>query len=782
MPKSRKRKIKKKKKKQQSRKKEYQPYEVVKQRFVKFENPVTENISFQERKEKLLEIANKASIEFEDEFKELLSFFRNYDALYLCSFAAYYFAKQEEGIDEEAINGYLDFPPFYLEILQCLALIQKRTINPKPLHENVENFKTLIQTVNQSQSARYFKLAENAKDEKDIGAIMLRTDMMVQTLAVRNWAYVQQMEEVSYELANLIKDDFKDEIGFNPISLLEILFGLVSLTERKINAHHKKIFSFVKEKSYDKVFTKYEEAFKDVQKTTSSERKTIWEKTGKNIKLLKASIMEHSDYNLQGVFTHDIHEIYEHFEGKFLEEEITQIMNSLCLKFQSLSEINKDHIFLNNPIHTKPFIKVSDNSYFSIIAHMFTHLGIEILETFISKNDKLREKYALRKGHFLENKVETLFRESFPNAKIYIGSQWECRKENKVFENDLIMVLEEFVIIVESKSGTVTPPAKRGAPKRLFRTMEDLVVDPSEQAIRFENYLKENVQINEFKTRSGEINTIDNTKVKYYVPLGITLSNLGSVGCNLKKLIKANIIPHSIDELAPSISYTDLEIIFEILTFQSEKIHYLSRRREFEAHLNFQGDEMDLFGFYLDNGFNIGETEYEGNMYFNLTLKSKELDPYFIGKYRGIKVKKPALEKSKYWVDLLSMIEKRAKNWLLAGYILLNLPKEDQIKYEKNLKELSTRLVQGKCPKKYNYMLMGVGPKRRQYVIAGFPYINTDRATRNALVNDIVNDIKKNNNIRGYIILGYDLDNYNYPYTMMAGSINTEFFDSLELD
>jgi hypothetical protein len=43
---------------------------------------------------------------------------------------------------------------------------------------------------------------------------------------------------------------------------------------------------------------------------------------------------------------------------------------------------------------------------------------------------------------------------------------------------------------------------------------------------------------------------------------------------------------------------------------------------------------MDLFGFYLDNGFNIGETEYDEGFHINLTLKSKELDPYFIGKHR----------------------------------------------------------------------------------------------------------------------------------------------------
>ncbi|SHH67537.1 hypothetical protein [Flavobacterium johnsoniae] len=121
-------------------------------------------------------------------------------------------------------------------------------------------------------------------------------------------------------------------------------------------------------------------------------------------------------------------------------------------------------------------------------------------------------------------------------------------------------------------------------------------------------------------------------------------------------------VTHKLEELAPSISFTDLEVIFDILPLQSEKVHYLSRRREFEAHVNFQGDELDLFGFYLKNGFNIGEDEYNNSTYLNLTLLSKELDPYMIGKGRGIKVKKPFLQKTQYWSDTLNYINSNGNN------------------------------------------------------------------------------------------------------------------------
>jgi hypothetical protein len=119
MPVSRKRK--KKKKNNKIKKKNYKPYEVVKQEFVRFENPFPEDIPFEQRLKIIIEIGNKSKEEYEKEYENLIGYFKEYDSIYLCSFCAYYFGKHQEGIDREAIDGFLDFPPFYLEILQCVA-------------------------------------------------------------------------------------------------------------------------------------------------------------------------------------------------------------------------------------------------------------------------------------------------------------------------------------------------------------------------------------------------------------------------------------------------------------------------------------------------------------------------------------------------------------------------------------------------------------------------------------------------------------------------------------
>jgi len=177
----------------------------------------------------------------------------------------------------------------------------------------------------------------------------------------------------------------------------------------------------------------------------------------------------------------------------------------------------------------------------------------------------------------------------------------------------------------------------------------------------------------------------------------------------------------------------------------------------------------------LIRGLRIGSIKE----FIDLTLKSKELDPYFIGRSRGVQVTKPFLQKSKYWNDLLNRLEEKKEKCRMASYILLNLPKEDQIKYEKNLKHLIKMIQTGKTVKKYNWIEFYFGPERRQYAIAGFPYKNITTETRNELISDITSSLKKKNNIRGFLVIGYNLDSIYYPYSMMVGSIETNFFDSL---
>lgn len=778
MPQSR---IRKKKKKNTGKKEKIKPDQVVKQNMFETGNPFQADVPFEKRLEVFMHIADESEKGYEEDYLSVRQYLRDYDPLYLLSFSIVYFLSSQEGIDKEAIEGRVDFAPFFVEVLQCLALFEERKLTPKPLGEKVVDFREVLTGLNRKQPYRYYKLAENVTDQDDLASSVLRMEMMTSTLAIRNWAYEPQMQKIAYDLADNIRDKFKKEVGYDPFIFLDIIFGLIEMTNEKLNTHLDRVRQIYHAKSIKEALELDEQNFPDTDKHAAASKKEFISLCKNDLKQLKEGLVFYSDVFLADIFSFSISEFKGLTELEVNEGLLIKIFDNLSMKFGELKDMDKDHVFLDNPIHRKPFIKLDDGRYYSAITYMFSHLGIDLLEGQINPYPKLRDNYLIAKGKYLEGAVTEVFTLAFPQAEIYPGSLWKDPVSQKGYENDLTITIADFAVIVEAKSGALTPQAKRGAPKRLFETLKELIVEPSEQAIRFENYLKDSPIIHEFKTKKGTVNKIDASKIKYYIPLGITLSSLVSIGSNLKKLIDAKVISHSIEELAPSISLSDLEVIFEMLPLQAEKIHYLSRRREFEAHVIFQGDELDLFGFYLDNGFNIGEAEYNHEYIMDFTLKSKELDPYMIGTSRGVNVKKPYLQKTKFWTDLLTKLENSGTQWLQSSYILLNTTKEDQANFEKQFEKLKEMIRKKKTTKDHNWVTFFSGPPRRRYAIIGYPYTGLTKEKRNDVMYEIMSH-ERHQGLRGIVIIGQDLDHPNYPYTLMAGSLDTDFFDSLETD
>ena len=156
----------------------------------------------------------------------------------------------------------------------------------------------------------------------------------------------------------------------------------------------------------------------------------------------------------------------------------------------------------------------------------------------------------------------------------------------------------------------------------------------------------------------------------------------------LKTLIKASVTKRKIHELAPFINITDLEVIFDLLQSTAQKLHYFQRRREIEANVEYIGDEIDLLAWYLDSGFNIENQEYLHKPYYNLILKSKELDLYIIGTGKGHAVAKPTLRTTDCWNAILERLETgKPELWLENSFVLLIPGFEGQELFEKMLKK-----------------------------------------------------------------------------------------------
>ena len=222
-----------------------------------------------------------------------------------------------------------------------------------------------------------------------------------------------------------------------------------------------------------------------------------------------------------------------------------------------------------------------------------------------------------------------------------------------------------------------------------------------------------------------------------------------------------------------SISLTDLECVLEILDYEAEYIHYFFRRREFDDHVNYTGDELDLLSFYLGNGFNIGEAEYDEKNAFLLINGSKSIDPYFSEQIPSKKVPKPKHQMTKWWEDILSRLSyKKPDRWVETSFILLSTIKNDQIEFEKSTKELIERIRKKQVDKKHNWVALSTGPEKRKYLIIGYPYDLQDREERDSVIGTII-DSADFTKIRGIVVIGININRADYPYSILAGKLET---------
>jgi len=752
--------------------------EPLKIELVEFPDVLPPEMSREERFELVKEMAKKAKDGFDNKYPNIQKWFIEYDPIYLLSFCAFYYLTYKEGQDPE-MNGSIEFYPHYLEIMQALALYQKRNYSLKPLQDKSEILKKEIVDIGQLLILKEFNFLDDKLTDEEIATYHLKIDMMSYTTAIRNWAYIHQMKKIVLDLSKLISSQFKELYGVDIHKFMKTLYQIIDEREELLNKHIYKIRSFWKKKNYKDMIKAYCKAFPENKELSEDQIDELWEDARKNLEYFRGMLAFHSDLKIEKIYSFEL----DHFvslygnRNKAEKDNIKRILDKLSYNFGDLEKFNKDYIILDNPIHHRPFIKIYEDVYYSAIFVIIHHLILGILEDLIAEDSDLRKKYNDKiKPKYLENEVEHLFRLHFPNAKIYRGSMWEDPQDRKNYENDLTVKLDTFALIVEAKSGSVSPPAKRGAPARLATTLEQLIEDPSNQALRFISYLKNNRTIHTFKNKRGEINKIDSSNINYYIPLGVTLAHLGVISSNLKKLIESGITKKKIYELAPSICLTDLESIFRLLPLEAEIIHYLARRREFENHVKYEGDELDLLGFYLSSGFNIGKHEYEGEYSLMLFMVSKELDPYFVGISAGKKITKPELALSKLWKDLLSTLATRKpKNWSETSFILLNFTKDDQEMFKSKLDTLINRIKSGNVEKKHNWVNLLSGPENRRYLIAGYPYLTKDKTERNDIIAHVLSLEEK---IRGAVVIGVDLKRNDYPYSVLAGRLDTDLFEN----
>lgn len=123
---------------------------------------------------------------------------------------------------------------------------------------------------------------------------------------------------------------------------------------------------------------------------------------------------------------------------------------------------------------------------------------------------------------------------------------------------------------------------------RARRHVKEMLLDPSIQSLRLASRVTQALANKNNRDSLLPQFPVSLDQVRTVLRLSVTLEDFATLQTTLHHAKKASWIP-SEHPIAPCILLADLEVVFDILESTPHKIHYLKRRADLEAHLNYKG-------------------------------------------------------------------------------------------------------------------------------------------------------------------------------------------------
>jgi len=365
-------------------------------------------------------------------------------------------------------------------------------------------------------------------------------------------------------------------------------------------------------------------------------------------------------------------------------EQVGKILSTISLLPGALSDANPEHLFLSNPIWTAPGIQIEEKFFVPMPQVAFSHIH-ELIRG-LSEKAGLRDDLERIRARYLEVKLEETLNKALPGASVATGVSWNL--DGQRFETDALVILDRTVIIAEAKSHHLTPEGLRGAPARVKRHIQDLVLSPSLQSERLEKLIEAARSGDELAVETVSKIGLHPSKIDRVIRLSVTLEDLSVLSSAEADLKEVQWVPAD-HRLAPNIHIADLLCIVDILDNSLLLLHYLSERSFFQKSFTLLGDELDFLGLYLETGLNLADLERHDGQ-FSPTGMSEPIDRYYIGRDAGLKLPKPKMKLRPLFRNILERLNQtRPQGWTTVGlHLLSSADPSEQRKVENGLNKL----------------------------------------------------------------------------------------------
>lgn len=564
---------------------------------------------------------------------------------------------------------------FHLEILQALALASPAAA-ARPDTDYPKITQAALDLIRENGQA-YLNLGRSNVTADLIANRQVEALNLVRnwTLAVRGKRHPHQTRELTREIATEVDPTFQQVYGCRATSLYDAILGLADQLEQRIRGHVNSARGWAQSKSPTRMLERFVEGLEP--EAAAKVRADLAPFAHRRRDLFA---------RLWNLFECRLAEIYVLDSDALLDgcppserDALGRIFDALAYRFGELEPDALQHLHVSNPVRRRPFVRLEDGRYF---CGGILILLLELFETFealAQATPGLKARFESARATWLETKLATVVRTFLPDAQVHTRVRRQDSVDGRDGETDVVAVIDQTVLIFEAKSAKLSDAARRGALNSLKRDLGKLVVDASDQSLRLRRHIEAATGELRFATDEGEL-VIDARKIRGILRYNILIDDVGPLSAHWPQLRAAGMVPTTA-EMAPSMSVFHLETVFEVLTLQSERCHYLSRRIRLEQRTGYLADESDLLAFYLETQFDVA-TPALGEPLQLYGLSTRITERY--SERRDAGTLSFPIKRTMLWRDLLQLIEqKKSPGWTRFAMRLLDVGSQGQVTFER---------------------------------------------------------------------------------------------------
>ena len=257
----------------------------------------------------------------------------------------------------------------------------------------------------------------------------------------------------------------------------------------------------------------------------------------------------------------------------------------------------------DNIVNFKPIVKLDDHAFF-VLKHELDRNLAQMLEFLLEeekqKTPSVWNKFCDLRSKYVESSVYRILSKMFPN-QIFRNAHFLYK--DREYETDLLVIHENKILVIESRSGGFPASAMRGSMRSLKRRMSALVQKPMLQATNVRDYImsRSKAILWEDKPRTKALVEIESTQNYKFLVISVTLVHLGGLAANLRNIDAFQFFKN--DEYPWLIYLYDLDVVVDMLETPSRFIDYVEKRIHAHQQNIFEAEsELIFLGYYQKKG------------------------------------------------------------------------------------------------------------------------------------------------------------------------------------